>query len=56
MIEYLVSRMERSLDAAGRIVEALDRTALVERRALSIALAREVLEALDDGQIPLPGM
>jgi chromosomal replication initiation ATPase DnaA len=56
VIEYLVSRMERSLDAAGRIVEALDRTALVERRALSIALAREVLEALDDGQIPLPGM
>jgi chromosomal replication initiation ATPase DnaA len=56
VIEYLISRMERSLDAAGRIVEALDRAALVGQRALGIALAREVLEATGDTQASLPGL
>jgi chromosomal replication initiation ATPase DnaA len=56
LIEYLVSRMERSLDAAGRIVGALDRVALVEQRALSIALARIVLDTIEDTQASLPGL
>jgi len=44
LIEYLVSRIERSLDAAARVVERLDRAALDRRRSLSVALAREVLD------------
>jgi chromosomal replication initiation ATPase DnaA len=56
LIEYLVSRSERSLAAAGRVVEALDRAALVEQRALSTALAREVLERLNDTQERLPDL
>lgn len=48
LIEYLVSRIERSLDAAGRVVEALDRAALVRQRALSVALARDVLDRINE--------
>lgn len=56
LIEYLVSRMERSFAAAGRIVDALDRTALVEQRALSVALARMILDAEENTQASLPGL
>lgn len=56
LIDYLVSRGERSLEAAGCVVDALDRAALVEQRALSISLAREVLERLEGVQARLPGL
>ncbi|MCE7029067.1 HdaA/DnaA family protein [Jiella avicenniae] len=40
---YLVARMERSLDAARRIVAAIDREALAEKRRVSRPLLRRVL-------------
>lgn len=43
VIAYLVTRIERSLDAAGRAVAALDRAALRAGRPVTIALAREIL-------------
>ena len=43
LIDYLVARMERSFDAARRLVLALDRRALERRRPLSVPMAREVL-------------
>ena len=46
IIGYIARRMERSLEAAWRVVEALDREALARRRALSVALARDVLDSL----------
>lgn len=41
---YLVARMERSLDAARRIVAAIDREALAAKRRVTRPLVRRVLE------------
>lgn len=43
VVHYLVSRMERSGEAARRIVAALDRRALAERREIDRRLAADVL-------------
>jgi chromosomal replication initiation ATPase DnaA len=43
VIDYLVARMERSLSAAVRLVEALDRTALSAGRRITRPMAAEVL-------------
>lgn len=52
VIEYCVRHMERSLGAAWRLVDALDREALASSRSLSMPLVREVLRrqfpAIDD--------
>jgi chromosomal replication initiation ATPase DnaA len=45
---YIVSRMERSLDAAQRLVERLDHLALARGVRLSRALASEVLNEMGD--------
>lgn len=44
LIAYLVTRMDRSFPAAGALVAALDARALVDQRAVSRALAAEVLD------------
>ncbi len=44
VVSYLVGRMERSFAAARAVVEALDRASLAERRAVTVRLARAVLE------------
>jgi chromosomal replication initiation ATPase DnaA len=49
VVQYLVSRMERSGDAARRVVAALDRKALVERREIDRRLAADVLTELSGG-------
>jgi len=43
VIRFLLARMERSFDAARRIVAALDQAALAGRRNITVPLAREVL-------------
>ena len=43
-IIYIVTHMERSFDAARRLVDAVDRAALAARRRPSLGLVREVLE------------
>ena len=48
LIAYLIKRMERSFDAAGALVEALDKAALSERRAISINIAAQVLDNWDE--------
>jgi chromosomal replication initiation ATPase DnaA len=50
VIDYLVKRMERSFGEALRLVEALDRAALAERRSITVPLARKVLEAGREGK------
>jgi chromosomal replication initiation ATPase DnaA len=47
VLTYLLARMERSFDAAGRVVAALDRTALAAKRRITVPLARSVLEILE---------
>ena len=46
VVHYLVSHMERSADAARRVVAALDRRALAERREIDRKLAADVLTEL----------
>jgi chromosomal replication initiation ATPase DnaA len=49
VLRYLVARMERSFAAARRVVATMDRTALEERREISVPLARDVLRQLESG-------
>ena len=48
VVSFMVARMERAFDAAGRLVAALDAAALAERRNITVPLARQVLEQADD--------
>ena len=50
VIETIVRRMERSLEAANRIVDELDREALAGGRAISRRLAAETLARVIDHQ------
>jgi chromosomal replication initiation ATPase DnaA len=49
VVQYLVARMERSGEAARRIVAALDRRALSERREIDRRLAADVLAEFSGG-------
>jgi DnaA regulatory inactivator Hda len=44
VVAYLMKRMERSFDSARQLVDRLDRAGLRDGRAITIALARQVLE------------
>ncbi len=57
VIEYCARRMERSFEAARRLVEALDRAALAAHRRVALPLARAVLERepSSDGVRPADG-
>ena len=48
VLVYLLPRMERSFAAAGSLVDALDRLGLEEGRAVTVPLARTVLEQLEE--------
>lgn len=50
VISYLVGQMDRSFDAARRLVDALDRAALVEGRAITKPLATRVLETFSNDE------
>ncbi|MDO9441211.1 MAG: DnaA/Hda family protein [Beijerinckiaceae bacterium] len=47
VVEYLALRIERSLDAARGVVEALDREALAQGRAITRPIAAEVLRRME---------
>jgi len=46
VIDYVVKRMERSLDAARLFVESADKAALAEKKGITLPIARRVLEEL----------
>ena len=50
VIEYLVRHMERSFDAAQAVVAGLDATSLRQRRPITVALARSLLERIEPAQ------
>lgn len=50
VVKYLAARIERSCHAARHWVAALDAAALAENRAVTVALARQVLEGQGRGQ------
>ncbi len=47
VLRYLLARMERSFAAARGLVAALDRASLAEGRAVTVPLARRVLEGYE---------
>lgn len=47
VVDYLLSRMERSLSTAQMVVAALDRASLAGRRPITTVLARSVLAEID---------
>lgn len=47
VVRYLVERMERSFEAAGRVAAALDRASLAARRPIGKGMAGEVLAQMD---------
>ncbi len=49
LVAYLVARIERSFDAARRVVAELDAAALAERRPITTHLARAVLDKTRNG-------
>ena len=55
VVNYLVRRIERSLAAAMRVVERLDRAALEHKSRISRALAADILSAMEEGRIPRQG-
>ncbi len=44
---FIVARMERSFEAAERLVDAIDRAALASQRRPGLGLVREVMEELE---------
>lgn len=48
VVPFLAARIERSLDAAARVVDRLDRMAMDSRRSISVALARELLDRTEE--------
>ena len=55
LLPYLVWRIERSAPQAREIVRRLDEKADAEHRAISKALAREILEAEAQADLALEG-
>lgn len=49
VVAYLTARMERSFDAARRLVAAIDAAALAERRNITVPFVRAVLDGLEEG-------
>jgi chromosomal replication initiation ATPase DnaA len=49
VVHFLVGRMERSFAACAMMVERLDHAALAGRRAVTVPLARRILEDEDNG-------
>ena len=43
VLTFLMARMERTFEAARKLVAALDEAALIEKRRITVPLAREVL-------------
>lgn len=50
VVQYLARRIERSLATAIRVVDRLDRMALVQKTRITRALAAEAVSAMDEGQ------
>jgi len=46
VLTYLVRHMDRSFETARQVVDMLDQTSLAERRAITVRMARDVLDNL----------
>lgn len=46
VVKYILSHMERSFEEARRIVDAADRKAMIEKKAISVPLVRDLLQSV----------
>ena len=46
VLTFLLARMERSFEAVGKLVAAIDEAALIEKRTITIPFAKKVLGQL----------
>ncbi len=53
LVSFLLARIERSFDAARRIVDQLDRYSLATGRPITVPLARAALAGAGDGDLPV---
>ena len=51
VIEFIVLRMERSIGAAIRVVDAIDAEALAQRRTITRPFVSAIMKSLDEGQL-----
>jgi chromosomal replication initiation ATPase DnaA len=56
VVDFLVTRMERSLEAANLIVERLDHEALAQARPITVRFAAETLRPLFEGEVEARGV
>ena len=49
VISYLIPRAERSFDAIRKLVQNIDKLSRIEKKKITIPIARRVLEADDEG-------
>jgi chromosomal replication initiation ATPase DnaA len=51
VVDFIVTRMERSLETANQVVERLDREALAAARPITVRFAAEALRPLFEGEV-----
>lgn len=51
VVDYIVLRMERSIEAAIKIVEAIDREALARRKNVTRPIAIDVMKRFEQGEL-----
>lgn len=51
VVDFILARMERSLEAASHVVERLDNEALAERRPITVRFAAAALRPLFDSEV-----
>ena len=49
VIHYLLARMERSFEAASRVVDSIDKRSLASKRNITVPLAKAVLQQEEEG-------
>jgi chromosomal replication initiation ATPase DnaA len=50
IVDYMLARMERSFEAAQRLVAAIDARSLAARRDITVPLVRQVLSGFEKEQ------
>lgn len=55
VIQYIVQRIERSLDVANQLVQRLDKMALANKTSVTKPLVKQMLDDFENGQLEFDG-
>ena len=55
VIQYIVQRIERSLEVANQLVERLDKMAHVNKTSVTKQLVKQMLDNIENGQLEIDG-